>query len=122
MNLAVFTGRIYLETLDTRNVAFPYTKYGQQYRDAVGKMYAINWSLDTERMLAILKNIQPPLPQEEGMIPLTILEQTQDAERNILLLKARVEYKDLPKEPVDTQRLHGTEVTIEAYLESVPKV
>ena len=114
---------IYLETLDTRDVAFPYTKGGRhEYREGVGKIYKVDWGREYEEELGILKSIHPVFPLEEPIIPISINEETWIPERRIILLKGQVEYP-AGYRPIliDNHKINGTNITLEVYLSSIPR-
>ncbi len=122
-NVILFLGRrnTYIETLDIRAFARPYTKYGREYENAIGKVYELypEGRGDSERLLGIVKNIIPELPPEQDMIPLTITEEEVDAARGVIVLKAAIDYTRSWKEPLDFLGLNGKTVTLELYLSSV---
>ncbi len=134
--LKEFKGKrsLYIETIDTRLVAHPYTIYGQEYNGAVGKIFRIDWKAEmggAEYMYGILKSIQPELPKEQCMIPVTIISEEVYAEEGVIVLQARIEYDKWAKieddksktvrvsrNPIDVLRLDRKEIRLDVYLPS----
>ncbi len=122
--LKQFTGKrgMYIETLDTRMVAHPYTIYGQEYRDSVGKIFRIDWGAPqggAEYFYGVIKSIRhTELPREQAMIPVEIISEEVYPEEGVIVLQARIKYDKNGRIPIDVFGLNGKEVRLDVHLSS----